>query len=63
MNLIAYLDSIRAENASAATDAEARAGAWLGKANAQREAGRDDSISIRKAQYWLDRANWLRGNN
>lgn len=63
MSLVSFLDSVLAENAKAISDAEAKAAQWLGAANMRRESGKDDSREIRKAQFWLDRANKLRGWN
>jgi hypothetical protein len=41
--------------------AEARAAHWLAEANRLQEAGMDDSKAYKKAEFWLARANVLRG--
>ena len=49
------------DNRDRVADAEARASMWLAAANRKRACGRDDEQEMRKSQFWLDRANRLRG--
>jgi hypothetical protein len=46
-----------------AVEAEAKAGQWLGAFNELNEAGKAKQAerALGKAQFWLDRANKLRG--
>lgn len=59
----ADMSKLRSEQSTAEkiAHAEARAATWLAKANEQRERGRSAEASDAKSQYWLDRANKLRG--
>jgi len=42
-------------------DAETKANNWLARANELREAGKNDSKAMEKAQKWLDKLNALEG--
>jgi hypothetical protein len=61
MSIPAYLEMVEAQARDARIDCEVRAAQWLSAANVKREAGKDDSREIRKAQFWLDKYNRLNG--
>lgn len=42
-------------------EAETKANNWLARANELREAGKDDTCAMEKAQRWLDKLNALEG--